>query len=90
LKNTPQGVNQGGLFLHDNAPVHRALGTKKKLAYQSLQYLCHPPYSQNMAPPDYHLFPRLKKELKCCHCSSYTQVIVAAVIWLDEQNYDAF
>jgi hypothetical protein len=26
-------VTKGVLFLHDNAPVHRALATQKKLAY---------------------------------------------------------
>jgi hypothetical protein len=26
-------VTQGVLFLHDNAPAHRALATQKKLAY---------------------------------------------------------
>ena len=31
------------LFLHDNAPDHRALATQKKLAYLELQYLItHP------------------------------------------------
>jgi predicted XRE-type DNA-binding protein len=26
-------VTKGALFLHDNAPAHRALATQKKLAY---------------------------------------------------------
>jgi histone-lysine N-methyltransferase SETMAR len=39
------------LLLHDNAPVHRALATQKKLAY-----LDHAPYSPDVAPSDYHLF----------------------------------
>jgi len=52
------------LFLHDNAPAHRALATQKKLAYLGFQYLGHPPYSPDLAPSDYHLFPGLKKQLK--------------------------
>jgi len=54
-------VNKGVLFLHDNAPAHRALATQKELAYLGFQCLDHPPYSPDLAPSDYHLFPGLKK-----------------------------
>ena len=50
------------LFLHDNAPAHRTLATQKKLAYLGFQCLDHPPYSPDLAPSDYHLFPGLKKQ----------------------------
>jgi histone-lysine N-methyltransferase SETMAR len=49
------------LFLHDNAPAHRALAIQKKLAYLGFQYLDRPLYSPDLAPSDYHLFPGLKK-----------------------------
>ena len=49
------------LFSHDNAPAHQALATQKKLAYLGFQYLDHPPYSSDLAPSDYQLFPGLKK-----------------------------
>jgi len=52
------------LFLHDNAPTHRTLATQKKLAYLGFQCIDHPPYSPDLAPSDYHLFPGLKKQLK--------------------------
>ena len=45
------------LFLHDNAPAHQALATRKKLAYLGFQCIDHPPYSPDLAPSDYHLFP---------------------------------
>jgi len=48
------------LFLHDNAPAHRAPATQKKLAYLDFQCLDHPPYSPDLAPSDYHLFSGLK------------------------------
>jgi hypothetical protein len=48
--------------LHDNAPADRALKTQEKLAYLGFQCLDHPPYSRVLAPPDYHLFPELKKK----------------------------
>jgi len=65
LKGKRRGkVTEGVLFLHDNAPSHRALATQKKLAYQGFQCLDHPPYSPNLAPSDYHLFLGLQKQLK--------------------------
>jgi len=53
----------GVLFLHDNAPAQRALATQKKLAYLCFHCLDHPPYSPDVTPSDYHLFPGLKKQL---------------------------
>ena len=48
------------LFLQDNAPAHRAVATQKKLAYLAFHCLDHSPYSPDLAPSDYHLFPGLK------------------------------
>ena len=57
LKEKRRGkVTKGVLFLHDNAPG----STQKKLAYLGFQCLDHPPYSPDLAPSDYHLFPGLK------------------------------
>ena len=50
-------VTKGVLLLHDNAPVHRALATQKKLVYLGFQCLDHPPYSPDLTKSDYHLFP---------------------------------
>jgi len=60
-------VTKGVLFLRDNASVHRELATQKKLAYLGFQCLDHPPYSPDLAPSDYRLFPGLKKQLKGRH-----------------------
>ena len=73
------------LFLHDNAPAHRALATQNNLA--SLGFGCPVllPYFPYLAPSDYHLFPGLKKQLKCRHFSSDAEVIVAARTgWTDK------
>jgi len=74
LKEKRRGkFTKGVLFLHDNAPAHRALATQKKLAYLGFRCLDHPPYSPDLAPSDYHLFPGLKK-----HFSSDAEVVAAA------------
>jgi hypothetical protein len=41
--------------------AHRALATRKKMTYVGFQCLDYPPYSPDLAPSDYHLFPGLKK-----------------------------
>jgi len=86
LKEKRRGkVTKAVLFLHDNAPAHPALAHQKKLAYLGFQCLDHPPYSPDMTPSDYRLFPGLKKQLKVRHFSSDVEVNAAAETWLDGQ-----
>ena len=86
LKEKRRGkVTKGVLFLHDNSPAHRTLATRKKLAYLGFQCLDHPPYSPDLAPSDYRLFPGLKKQLKVHQFSSDAEFIAAAGTWLDGQ-----
>ena len=61
-----------------------------QLAYLGFQCLDHPPYSPDLAPSDYHLFPGLKKQLKGHHFSSEAEVIAAAETWLDGHISDFF
>jgi hypothetical protein len=58
-------------FLHDNAPAHKAASVYQFLTQKMLKPLYHPPYSPDLSPPDYFLFPKLKMNLKdstlrCC------------------------
>jgi histone-lysine N-methyltransferase SETMAR len=63
-------LTKGVFFLHDKARAHRALATQRKLSYLDFQYLDHPPYSPELAPSVYNLFPGLKKQIKIRHFSS--------------------
>ena len=91
LKENRRGkVAKGILLLHENAPAHRALATQKKVAYLGVQCPDHPPYSPDLAPSDYHLFPGMKKQLKGRHFSSDAEVIAAAETWLEGQLSDCF
>ena len=49
---------------HDNAPAHKALSVKQFLTKNSMTQLLHLPYSPDLAPCDFFLFPRMKKVLK--------------------------
>jgi transposase len=49
---------------HDNAPCHAALSVRKFLAKHSIPVVPHPPYSPDLAPCDFFLFPKLKSTLK--------------------------
>ncbi len=48
----------------DNASPHRALIIKNCLQAMKWSVLKHPPYSPDLSPVDFFLFPRLKKKLK--------------------------
>jgi len=78
------------VFLHDNDPAHQALATQKKLASLGSQCLDYPPYSLDLAPSDYNLFPGLKKQMKDRHFSSDADVIAAMETWLNEQTSEFF
>ncbi len=49
-------------FLRDYAGPHRAKLIKNLIINLKWEFT-HPPYSPDLALSDYHLFPRLKKEL---------------------------
>jgi histone-lysine N-methyltransferase SETMAR len=50
-------------LLHDNASSHKAGQVTQYLQQQKFQVLDHPPYSPDLAPCDFWLFPKLKTEL---------------------------
>jgi len=76
--------HQGVFFLYDNAQDHRSLATQKKLAYLGFQYLDNQPYSPDLAPSDYHLFPGLKEQLKVRHfCPTQKSFLPRTPSWTD-------
>jgi len=83
-------VTKGVLFLHNNATAYWILATQKTLAYLGFKCFDQPPYSLDLAPLDYHLFPGLKKQLKGRHFSSDAEVIAATENWLDRQPSEFF
>jgi hypothetical protein len=50
-------------LLHDNAPAHKSAMVQEYLKESGLDVLDHPPYSPDLSPCDFWLFPRLKEML---------------------------
>ena len=50
-------------LLHDNAPAHKSTMVQEYLKESGLDILDHPPYSPDLSPCDFWLFPRLKEML---------------------------
>jgi histone-lysine N-methyltransferase SETMAR len=51
-------------LLYDNAPAHKAASVCQFLTQKNVTTLYHPSDSPDLSPPDYFLFPKLKKNLK--------------------------
>lgn len=56
-------LTRGVLFHHDNAPAHTSAVAVATIHDCGFQLLPHPPYSPDLPPSDFHLFPYLKKAL---------------------------
>ncbi|GBO33455.1 Histone-lysine N-methyltransferase SETMAR [Araneus ventricosus] len=77
-------------LLHDNTSPHRALIVKKYLARHSITTLEHPPYSPDLAPPDFYLFPRLKMKLKGHRFEDSDEVIENATKHMKDLSNNGF
>ena len=49
---------------HNNAPAHTPLSIREFLVKKNIPVLPHPPYSPDLAPCNFCLFPKLKSKLK--------------------------
>ena len=56
--------NDSWLLHHDNAPAHTSLLVREFLAKNNTVTMPQPPYSPDMAPCDFFLFPKIKRTLK--------------------------
>ena len=64
-KKRPSKGRSGVHLLHDNASSHKCeiVNLKSFLASEKVKVLNHPPYSPDLSPCDFFLFPRFKKML---------------------------
>ena len=76
-------LQKGILLLHDNAPAHRSMMAVHTSMQCGFTILLHPPYSPDLAPSDFFLFPSLKKHLKGQRFHSNEDVISAGEEWFE-------
>ena len=68
LKSKRRGkLRHGVLLLHDNVPAHTSAVATSAVAECGYESLLHPPYSPDLAPSNFCLFPLLKEHLSGIH-----------------------
>ena len=50
----------------------------------------HPAYSPDLAPNDFFLFPKMKKDIHGCHFQSQEEITTAVEEWVNGKNPDFF
>jgi histone-lysine N-methyltransferase SETMAR len=83
-------LTRGVLFHQDNAPAHKSTVAMAAINECGFELLEHPPYSPDLAPSDYYLFPKLKKELSGRHFDTDDDVIGAVTQFLEDQPPDFY
>ena len=82
-KNRTDLLGDGPLILHENARLHLEKVVTDLLSKYKWEVLTHAPYSPDMSPPDFDLFPKLKEPMREYHFSSLEEVsaVVTRAIW---------
>ena len=62
-KRRPATGLRGLCLIHDNVPAHKFVLVQDFLKEEKVVQLSHPPYSPDLSPCDFFLFPLLKKTL---------------------------
>lgn len=83
-------LTRGVLLLQDNAPAHTSQVAVTSASHCGFELLPHPPYSPDLAPSDYYLFPKLKLELKGHRFGSNEEVISSVDAFLGCQPASFF
>ena len=76
LRKKRPGVDPADIILHqDNAPPHTAATTQLEIDVLGFQRLTHPPYSPDLAPMDFRVFPEVKAQLRGIKFSSANELM---------------
>ena len=90
-KKRPSKGWSGVHLLHDNASSHKCEVDKSFLASEKVKVLNHPPYSPDLNPCDFFLFPRLKKMLSgnkyTSRSSLYSSAIYQCLQQIPKEDY---
>lgn len=87
LKTKRRGkLRRGVLLLQDNASSHTAQIATATASECGFELLPHPPYSPDLAPSDFYLFPKLKEHLRGRQYTCDSDVIEAVEAFLTGQD----
>ena len=89
-KKRPGKLHRGIFFHRDNAPAHSARVTKETLREFRWELLPHPPYTPDLAPSNFFLFPKHKEHPKGVRFNSIDEAKHAAKTWLRNQSAEFF
>lgn len=78
------------LFFHDNARPHTANRTAELLDSFKWEIFPHPPYSPDLAPSDFHLFPKMKNWLATQRFDDDDELRACVTEWLRSQAADFY
>ena len=70
--------NKNWLLHHDNAPAHTSLLLRKFLAKNNTLMMPQPPYSPDLAPCEFFLFPKLKRPMKGRRYATFEEIKAAS------------
>ena len=82
--------NQTWMLHHNNALAHTSLLAHSYLAKHQTSVVPHPPYSPDLVPAHFFLFPRLKAILKGCHFQTTEEIQENAIRELHTTTESAF
>lgn len=72
------------LFHQDNARVHTCAVSMAKIQELKFELVDHPPYSPDLAPSDFFLFPNLKKWLAGQRFMSNEEIVTQTNVYFEE------
>ena len=77
-------------FHQDNAPVHNSIPFTDYLTKMGIKTVRHPPYSPDLAPCDFWLFPKLKEKLRGCRYETIEEMKEAVTKVIDTLTQEDF
>ena len=77
-------------FHQDNAPVYNSILVTEYLTKMGIKTFPQPPYSSDLAPCDFWLFPKLKEKLRGCHYEIIEEMKEAVMKVIDMLTQEHF
>jgi len=82
--------NQTWMLHHDSALAHTSFFICIYLPKHQTSFVPYPPYSPDLAPADFFMFPKLKTTLKGCHFQTIEEIQESAIRELHAITESAF